>query len=165
MATRLERINNVLQSGTPAEIAQAYIEAIGRGMVDIVRFELTQSATRNDRARNSLSDSNLIKSVEYSLTDTGIDLLANFYWIFIEGGRRPGTYPPRSALYFWAVRYGIKPRAGETIDQMVIKIQKAIFKRGIQPRPFIENAFTRADKFLNPFNDEFAEALISNTFK
>ena len=162
--TNIERIRNALAKGDAKQITNEYLQAIAVQLVKITRFELTVSARSLDSNRNSLSNSNLFKSIEASITDDGIELLANFYWEFIEFGRRSGSYPPYSAIYFWAVRYRIKPRQGETLAQVVFKIQRAIFKNGIAPRPFLENAFAKSEKFINPFTDEFTEEIIRKVF-
>lgn len=143
---------------------QIYLNQIGKALAETVQFELTRSARLYDRNRNSLSASNLYNSIEPVLTDTGIRIVGNFYWQYIEGGRRPGTRPPFSALLNWANRYRIRPRDGESVNQLIYRIQSAIYKQGIKPRPFIDNALQTAEIFENPFEDQLAGEILRKAF-
>lgn len=140
-----------------------YLSQVAKELESVTRFALVKSATRNDPNRNSLASSNLFNSIEAELTDDGINLLANFYWLFVDQGTKPGHMPPFSAIYLWAIRYKIQPRAGQTREQMVHAIRVAIRKRGIQARPFVEPAIDLAIQFINPFSDDFADQLIKNS--
>lgn len=146
------------------EVTKEYLSQIGRELVNIVKFKLVKGATRYDRNRDSLADSNLINSFEYVITQDGLDVIANSYWIYVDGGRKSGHRPPFSALYLWALRYKIKPLNGQTVVQMIGAIQTAIYKNGIKPRPFVLPALESADKVLNPYGDKFATIVINNAF-
>lgn len=140
-----------------------YLSQVAKELESVTRFALVKSATRNDPNRNSLASSNLFNSIEAELTEDGINLLANFYWLDVDQGTKPGHMPPFSAIYLWAIRYKIQPRAGQTREQMVQAIRQAIRKRGIQARPFVEPAIDLAIRFINPFSDDFADQLIKNS--
>jgi len=140
-----------------------YLSQVAKELESVTRFALVKSATRSDPNRNSLASSNLFNSIEAELTDDGINLLANFYWVYVDKGTKPGYMPKFSAIYFWSIRYKIQPREGQTREQMVNAIIKAIHRRGIQARPFVEPATELAIKFINPFSDEFADQLIKNS--
>lgn len=152
-----------LLSLPPRDAKRIYLSQIAKELESVTRFALVKSATRNNPGRNSLASSNLFNSIEAELTDDGINLLANYYWLFVDSGTKAGHTPPFSAIYLWAIRYKIQPRAGQTREQMVQAIRQAIRKRGIQARPFVEPATELAIKFINPFSDEFADQLIKNT--
>ncbi len=54
------------------------------------------------------------------------------YARFVEFGRRPGSWPPLSAMQPWARRHGFPPgRVGAFL------VARAIFRRGIKPQPFM----------------------------
>lgn len=83
------------------------------------------------------SSSNLTKSVGYEVTDTGIALVANSYWYYVSEGRRPRTTKvPITALIDYIKRYGISPRAGQSINQLAFAIQTSIYKQGINPKNY-----------------------------
>lgn len=143
---------------------KVYLEQLAKELIPIVRFNIVKSANLYDASRNSLSNSNLLKSIETEISDTGFDILANFYWQFIEGGRKAGTMPPFTSLVLWAQRYGIKPRAGQSNNQMLFAIATKIKREGIKARPFLDNAFNDAVTFINPFSDKALDELLRSAF-
>lgn len=150
---------------TLAELARALFERLAQGLVAQMQLSLVQVAGRTP-GRNSLSQSNLVKSFEYQLTDAGIVILANDYWRFVESGRARGVKRvPFDAIYFWAKRYGIKPRTGQTFNGMVFAIREGIFKNGIRPRPFVDAAVTNALKLLEEPVNKALRASIENAFR
>lgn len=50
------------------------------------------------------------------------------YGLFVERGRRPGKFPPISAIQGWARRHGIPP----------FLVARAIARRGTRPQPFVQ---------------------------
>ena len=124
------------------------LEEIGQGLVETTVFSLTVAAVSHDRSRNNLSGSKLAESFEYViLSDGGIQIIANYYWKFIEQGIPTGTAVPIAALIEWANRYRIRPKDGNFLS-MIFAIQRAIINRGTLPRPFVEQAIIDADKLV-----------------
>lgn len=50
------------------------------------------------------------------------------YGIIVERGRRPGKFPPISAIQGWARRHGVPP----------FLVARAIARRGTRPQPFVQ---------------------------
>lgn len=143
---------------------KVYLEQLAKELIPIVRFNIVKSANLFDKNRNSLANSQLVKSVDAEISDVGFDILANFYWEFVDGGRKAGHMPKFTDLVLWAQRYGIKPRAGQTNDEMINAISKKIFNKGIKARPFLDNAFNDAVTFINPFSDKALDELLRKSF-
>lgn len=55
------------------------------------------------------------------------------YGFWVEFGRRPGRAPPIGAIAGWARRRGMSP----------YPLARAIARRGIKPRPYMQPAFER----------------------
>jgi hypothetical protein len=128
--------------------AQELLEEIGQGLVETTVFALTVAAVSRNSSRNNLSGSRLAESFEYIiLKDGGIQIIANYYWKFIEDGIPRGTAVPIAALIEWANRYRIRPKDGNFLG-MIFAIQRAIINRGTLPRPFVEQAIIDADKLV-----------------
>jgi hypothetical protein len=89
----------------------------------------------------NLEDSELYRSMSadivYSPKGAEIYVSANFYYKFVDSGRRAGALPPPySAILDWIQRKKIKVTGSPT--GAAIAISRAIGKRGIAPRPFVE---------------------------
>jgi hypothetical protein len=65
------------------------------------------------------------------------------YAIFVEEGRRPGSFPPRAPLELWAQRV-----LGDRSLWYVIA--RAIARRGIRPRRMFAQAFERVRPTIEP---------------
>ena len=137
---------------------------IGIELADIVAYSITVAAVSRDKSRNDLSQSNLVRSVGYVITEQGIEIIANSYWTAIEYGQKVGTNVPFEQLYEWAKRYNIRPRNGNFND-MVWAIKSAIYRKGTKSRPFINDALDRANKIINPFLDEWTNNQIGKAFE
>lgn len=77
-------------------------------------------------------------SVHHTITGRGASLTGRVgpsvrYAIYVEKGRRPGRYPPIDAVAGWARRHGVHP----------FLVARAIARRGVKPRPFVEPALTK----------------------
>lgn len=112
------------------------------------------------------SRSNIVKSFDYKVTPEEIKIFANDYIDQIERGRLPGELPkvPFDALLFWARRYRVRPRPGQTEQGMIYAIQAAIYRRGIAGRPFVDSAIDRIERtgnpYLQPWIDDVLQAII-----
>jgi hypothetical protein len=142
--------------------AKELLEEIGQGLVETTVFALTVAAVSRNSSRNNLSGSKLAESFEYViLNDGGIQIIANYYWKFIENGIPTGTAVPIAALIEWANRYRIRPKDGNFLS-MIFAIQRAIINRGTLPRPFVEQAIIDADKLVFAQFDNLIEVTFFN---
>lgn len=151
----------------PKDVQTAILEEIGRELVVLTRLALSEAAiTIPPAGRSNLARSALARSFNFQVTASGIEIIANSYWRNIEQGRKPGgKFPPFSSIFAWAKKYQLKPRQGQTFNQMVWSIMQGIVKNGIRPRPFVDNAAEGAVKFLNPYLDEQIEEYIDFAFR
>jgi hypothetical protein len=87
--------------------------------------------------RGIKQNSNLAKSVDYKVTEKGVDMIANDYWTYASSGRRPYTRKvPIRDLIDYIKRYNIRPKNGQTLNQLAFAIQTSIYKNGINPKNY-----------------------------
>ena len=104
---------------------------------------------------NTLVDSHIYDELEVTQADMGLyTILINGYVQDIESGMQPGHWVDATYLLPWMDEKGI-PTDNETLR----KIQESIYWYGIEPRPFIEDAFERMDSFWSDWADEIFESL------
>lgn len=118
-------------------------------LIDLIP-ELTRITIEHMIQSGVPRNSRLIDSVEYKLSGTRLNLIANDYWFFVSKGRRAGVRKvPVDALIDWIKRYGIVPRGGMTINQLAFAIQNSIYKQGINPKNYIEKIIDSASDLSN----------------
>lgn len=136
---------------------------------------------------NKRATGELIDSIGYLIgTDKSgnmsVRLLAEFYWVYVEYGRRPGRYVPPDALLEWMKAKGIRPepkvykrepkvRQSEEsrMKQLAYVINRKIYLQGIKALPFLEQAIKQIEQELAPELEkmwgETYEAELANIFK
>ena len=117
---------------------------------EITLMTLTESGVENN--------SNLNDSIKYVATKDGINMIAASYYPYVSQGRRANIRRvPLSALIDWIKRYNIRPRNGQTINQLAFAIQTSIYKRGIKAKNFVDKVETGvADYTANALANELA---------
>lgn len=90
-----------------------------------------------------LSDSNLIKNVDYRKVEKNkqwlVQVILPKYAINVDQGRRAGAkMPPVGPILDWLRRKKIAPKNGK-LGQLAFAIAKSIAKKGIKARPFLKN--------------------------
>ena len=84
-------------------------------------------------------NSDLIKSVEYKFVNGSFVMLANDYFEYASTGRRARARKvPIKDLLSWIKQYGIRPRAGQDINQLAFAIQSSIYKNGIKKKNYVD---------------------------
>lgn len=82
------------------------------------------------------------------------------YWKYIEYGRKPGKWPPVSAIRKWIEVKPVIPRAYNgkvpTLDQLAFMIGRKIYRDGIAPRPLLQNT---KDKVIPKYEEIIKDAL------
>lgn len=111
--------------------------------------------TRRTMIENGVEEqSDLIKSVEYIPTNSGMQLLANDYYEYVSTGRRPKARKvPIEDLIVWIKKYGI---AAGDINSIAWAIQKSIYENGIKGKSFINPVENTVADFSS---EKLAEAL------
>jgi hypothetical protein len=109
-----------------------------------------------------LKNSRLEKSIKAEIKVEPIPYFAiqmNDYGLFVDLGRRPGVGKvPIQALVDWIKRKKInKKTTGRNITdiELAYRIQNAIFRHGINPRPFINEAIVLAEAMVDGLIDTY----------
>lgn len=113
----------------------AAVNGYVKGLSEIYRNLLIRDDKR--------SSGNLIGSIQPLGSEfqdskiTGSMSLAS-YWKYVEGGRRPGKWPPYDAILRWVTEKPVIPKAGKggkipTEKQLAFLIQRKIGLEGIKP--------------------------------
>lgn len=145
-----------------------------KSMLEELIPELNKLTIQYMTQKGIKSSSNLVKSVDYELTQKGIGLVANNYWYYASQGRRAFTTKvPITALIDYIKRYGIRPRAGQTINQLAFAIQTAIYKQGINPKNYVNKVIdgtadvteqTVADELIEDLADEVVKVMLQSPY-
>lgn len=119
------------------------LREIGRILVPALKAETPVGATRG--LRNSTlfqllqpsQDEQVLEVRQGSRSSTGF-----FYGRVVRHGRRPGTFPPSSALVPWVMaKLGIPEARARGVAFLVAR---KIYRRGIPPNPYHERALANA---------------------
>ena len=145
-----------------AEIAKV-IAHIARDLV-----ALAQAVLEDDRFsvnkkinRNTLKDSNLLKTLEYKVDTSGnpvITALFNNYVVFLEWTRPPKhkKKPPIDVLRDWAAKNGISTDAST-----LWAISNAIWRDGHEGRPIFATIDAEADGlFMDDWSDKIFNKIV-----
>ena len=153
------------------DLKGALQELADRIKKEIIRRFNSPLAVNQKTGRNTLADSNLLKSV--SLTTNGTDevvfQIADYY-TYIVGGRRPGwgTPPPTGfvqGVTRWVREKGIRFE-GKTENQTIWMCIRSIVNKGIQGRAVLGNGYVNDDPaYVLPFLDEFFDKWADDIFQ
>ena len=142
-------------------------------MSETIRFEKTKKVLQRYGARlrdlyrqfmkseGKDATGDLSRSVKYKLfvgdAIITLDLQLLEYWKYVEYGRKPGKFPPRSAILKWIDDKPITPYPDKrgrtpTKEQLAYLIGRKIAVEGIEPTPILHEA-------INIVNDEFLDQI------
>lgn len=113
----------------------------------------------NDKINvNTLVDSHLYDEIDLDIKDLDmINILINDYVEYVEGGMEAGHWVDADYLIPWMQDKGIP------IDNNTLyNIQYSIWKWGISPRPFTEDAWSMVDEYFDNFADEVIKIMIED---
>ena len=117
-----------------------YKELLQDLLTDLVK--VTQVAMEQQGVQKN---SNLDKSVQYVVVGNSVQLEVAYYYHYVSAGRKRGIKKvPISALIQYIKDKGIRPRAGQTLNQLAFAIQTAIYKQGINPKNFEDKVMNAA---------------------
>lgn len=118
----------------------ALADPVGRGLFECGQY-VARKAVQNAPVYTGALRASIVASPpevdlmgEFSVGSVGSDLE---YAPFVEFGTRP-FWPPPGALTTWAARKGIPE----------FLVQRAIAKRGIKPKRFLQRAFTESAEYI-----------------
>lgn len=129
---------------------QEQLLPIVNSFIDVYKANLTRA---DARASGSLIDS-IRGQVNYDGKFVTVDIILQDYWKYVEGGRRPGKFPPIDKIREWVRVKPVLPRPmanGKlpTENQLAFLISRSIAEKGIKPRPLLKeslNTFQLAQK-------------------
>lgn len=112
----------------------------------------------NDKVRkNTLVDSHIYDELNVSENDLEfIKILIHDYYQYIESGMESGHWVDEQYLIPWMIDKGI-----DTDNSTLWNIQYSIWKYGISPRPFMDDAWEMVDEYW----DEWADSIVEIMFE
>lgn len=104
------------------------------------------------------SNSDLVKSVEFIQTNSGLQLLANDYYQYVSTGRRPRARKvPIEDLIPWIKKYNV---GSGNINSIAWAIQQSIYKKGLKGKSFSDPVEQNvADLSADMLADELATVI------
>lgn len=115
---------------------------------------ISNNVNASDTLYNSVTymvkNGNNIFEVQLSLED---------YWKYVENGRKPGKWPPISAIEKWIEIKPVIPRPMKngklpTTQQLAFLIARKIGLEGIQPRPLLQQSVEEVWDVMKEFLEE-----------
>lgn len=123
-------------------------------LCELLRFCTIENGVNVKVMKNTLSDSDLYKSIEGSVNGNIIRIMANDYITYINSGMRKGVFVPIQALTAWAAKKGIP-----TDNHTIYAIQRAIWRDGIPARPVEDVFLSNSDEAINDFMTNLADEI------
>lgn len=105
----------------------------------------------------------LYNSVKYTINNKGqyfeVNLSLEHYWKYVENGRKPGKWPPISAIEKWIEIKPVLPRPMSngklpTNEQLAFLIARKIGLEGIAPRPLLQQSINEVWRVMKEFLEE-----------
>lgn len=138
------------------------LDDFGKEIITNYRSELEADNKANGELYRTLS-----YTVKQGTSGWVISVSLEEYWRYIEYGRKPGKFPPLSAIENWIKVKQIIPhpmtlKSGKTvlpsIKQLSFLIARSISQKGIPAKPFFKNSFEAAkSKFLESIEQAITE--------
>lgn len=136
-----------------------------KAVLELYAIEVKEKYKDNLSSENALASGDLINSVNYILDfkdntfQVSLSLLE--YWKYVEYGRRPGKFPPPSAIRKWIEVKPVVPRPLKngklpTLNQLTYLISRSIAEKGIRPKNILEKTLEEINK---EYEDKISEAL------
>lgn len=155
------------------ELQYKLIKALAQLAEDIKKEIIArmQKYGYNSRAgRNTLIGSDLEKSMDVKVVSDSqlVFEIADYYEFIVRGWKRTGNYPGTMSKFIkslteWVRKNGIQS-PNRTENQVVWAILKSIFKRGIEPRPFIGWDENEDLSVILPFLDDYFDKWADEVF-
>lgn len=113
----------------------------------------------NDKVnRNTLIDSHIYEDLDVQVEDLElIKILIHDYYEYIESGMEAGHWVDEEYLIPWMRDKGIP-----TDNNTLWNIQYSIYKYGISPRPFMDDAWAMVEEYWDNFADRIFELLLED---
>jgi hypothetical protein len=125
----------------------------------------------NNRKSQGVSDKvasgSLYDSVEYVVNeeDQTVSVLMNDYWRSVNFGREPGKYVPIKPLEEWATLRIKGLKSDKEARSIAFGISKNIYKFGIKPTNFYDNAYNIFEKLYGQQVENYVEDKVYEFFE
>lgn len=135
------------------------LENLANAVKATIRASMERNGVNPRSNKNTLSESDLYKELQsdaigYEL----IRVLIHDYYVYINDGSKYTTKPPPvEAIRNWCRESGLK-----SDNSVVFAIREAIFQRGIEARPFMDEAWSDVDKLFDGFADRILNILLED---
>lgn len=135
------------------------LELIGFHIGRLLQSAMEGPLGVNDKINeNTLIDSNVYQSIRSEVSTDDLELIevwANDYLKYIEGGMQPGHWVNEEYLLPWMARKGIPSDA-------IARIQGSIYWYGISPRPVMQEAMANIDQLWEEDSQALFEVILSD---
>lgn len=148
---------------TPASTGAQVSTQQVRGILDkelqkagaALRAVILAYAQAGHRTPMTSAQSDFAQGTRVSLDTDGLRVDLPDYADDIDRGRRPGSYPPYRDILAWVLKYRIQARGKGQVsaNQLAFAIQRGIYKRGINARPFLADAEAFATDLMEQLID------------
>lgn len=123
----------------------------------VVQASMEKNGVNDKINVNTLIDSHLYEEIDTESDLEMVRFMVNDYYQYVESGMRPGHWVNEEYLIPWMQDKGIS-----TDNNTLYNIQYSIYKWGISPRPFMEDAFEMIDDYFDEFADKVIEILLED---
>ena len=140
---------------------------------DFGRF-LVEEYQDNLILEDAIASKTLYNSLQYKVENGNnsfeVKLSLEDYWKYIENGRKPGKFPPISAIKRWIEIKPVLPRPmanGQlpTTAQLAYLIYRKIGLEGIKPRPILQKSIDDVFEVMREFLEEALAKDIQEEFE
>lgn len=124
----------------------------------IIQYSMEKNGVNDKIMTNTLVDSHIYEDLEVKEEDEGlIKVLIHDYYQYIESGMREGHWVDADYLIPWMIDKGIP-----TDNNTLYRIQWSIWKWGISPRPFLDDAWEMVDEYWDDWADQIIEIMMED---
>lgn len=124
----------------------------------IIQFSMEKNGINDKINENTLVDSHIYDELEVSENDLElIKVLIHDYYQNIESGMEEGQWVDEDYLIPWMVDKGIP-----TDNDTLYRIQWSIWKWGISPRPFLDDAWEMVDEYWSSWADDIISIMMED---
>ena len=134
------------------------IELLGEQCKRCIQFSMEKNGVNDKIGTNTLVDSHIYDEIGVNVSDMElITILVNDYYQYIESGMETGHWVDEKYLIPWMQDKGIS-----TDNNTLYNIQYSIWKWGISPRPFMDEAWDMLDEYWEDFSNKIIEILLED---
>jgi len=131
------------------------LELLAENVKRCIQASMEKNGINDKIGVNTLIDSHIYDELDVSLSDIElIDILINNYYQYIESGTEPGHWVDEKYLLPWMEDKGIS-----TDNNTLWHIQDSIYRFGISPRPFLDDAWQMVEEYWDDFAPKVFEIL------